>query len=318
MNSAQSANILASARKVFQIESSAISGLSGRLSESFPEAVSLILGCEGKVVVCGMGKSGLVGRKIAATLASTGTPSFFMHPAEAFHGDLGMITHKDIFLGISNSGETEELVRLIPILKTNKNKLISLCSKQNSTLAKNSDFWLDVGVAQEACPLRLAPTSSTTATLAMGDALAVALMEVRKFKPKDFAFFHPGGSLGRKLLTKVKDVMQWKNLPLVAPETNFRELVLTMTEGKFGLAIVVEQEKIAGIITDGDLRRAWEKFEQLDNKTAAELMSRNPKTICPEATLSEAEKKLIENQIASLIVAGKTNEPLGVLQLYNL
>jgi len=262
-----------------------------------------------------MGKSGLIGKKIASTLASTGTPSFFMHPAEAFHGDLGMITASDIFLGISNSGETEEVIKLIPALKHNKNTLIAICGRKESTLVKNSDFWLDVSVEEEACPLRLAPTSSTTATLAMGDALAIALMEVRGFEPEDFALFHPGGSLGRKLLTKVKDTMRTDNLPIVSQEVEFHELVLTMTQGKLGLAIVMQSGKIAGIITDGDLRRAWEKYGSLVDKTAEDLMTKKPKTISAEAMLTEAEELLMHLRITSLIVE-ENDRPIGVLQLY--
>jgi len=307
--------IIASAQKVFEVEAKAIEGLKERLTEDFIKVVTLIQSCTGKVVICGMGKSGLIGKKIASTLASTGTPSFFMHPAEAFHGDLGMITASDIFLGISNSGETEEVIKLIPALKHNKNTLIAICGRKESTLVKNSDFWLDVSVEEEACPLRLAPTSSTTATLAIGDALAIALMEVRGFEPEDFALFHPGGSLGRKLLTKVKDTMRTDNLPIVSQEVEFHELVLTMTQGKLGLAIVMQSGKIAGIITDGDLRRAWEKYGSLVDKTAEDLMTKKPKTISAEAMLTEAEELLMHLRITSLIVE-ENDRPIGVLQLY--
>ncbi len=305
------------ARRVFRTEAQAVAALSEQLTDDFYHVVQLIVRCTGRVVVCGMGKSGLVGKKIAATLASTGTPSFFMHPAEAFHGDLGMITPADVFLGISNSGETEELIRLIPALKRNENAFVALCGKKRSTLVDNADLWLNVGVAEEACPLRLAPTSSTTATLAMGDALAVALMEVRGFEPQDFALFHPGGSLGRKLLTKVRDVMRTEALPCVTEEVSFRELVLAMTRGKLGLAIVVRHGAVVGVITDGDLRRAWEKFAELTEKTAAELMTANPKTIAPTAKLTEAEELLMQHRIASLIVA-EDGKPVGVIQLYTL
>ncbi len=309
--------ILQSAKKVFQLEAQAVAGLTERLTDHFHRVVSLIEQCQGKVVVCGMGKSGLIGKKIAATLASTGTPSFFMHPAEAFHGDLGMITPSDVFLGISNSGETEELIKLIPALKRNQNPLVAICGKGNSTLVRNADYWLDVSVEQEACPLRLAPTSSTTATLAMGDALAVALMEVRGFEPEDFALFHPGGSLGRKLLTKVRDVMRTEALPTIAPSAEFHELVITMTKGQLGLAIVMENQMIVGVVTDGDLRRAWEQHGSLAEKQVKELMTHNPKTISPEAMLTDAEALLMQYRITSLIVA-ENNQPLGVLQLYTI
>lgn len=309
--------ILASAQKVFEVEAKAIEGLKERLTNDFIDTIQLMQNCKGKVVVCGMGKSGLIGKKIAATLASTGTPSFFMHPAEAFHGDLGMITESDVFLGISNSGETEEIIKLIPALKRNKNKLIAICGRKESTLVKNADSWLDISVEEEACPLHLAPTSSTTATLAMGDAIAIALMEVRGFEPEDFALFHPGGSLGRKLLSYVRDAMQTENLPVVSLDVEFHELVFTMTKGKLGLAIVVENTKIVGVITDGDLRRSWEKFGSLVDKKAEDLMTHNPKTISAEATLFEAEEILMKSRIASLIVQ-EQQKPIGVLQLYSI
>ncbi|MEH0158567.1 KpsF/GutQ family sugar-phosphate isomerase [Limibacter armeniacum] len=310
--------ILAAGKRVFKIEAEEIAALSDKLTDDFAGAVQAILDCNnGKVIVCGMGKSGHIGKKIAATLASTGTPSFFMHPAEAFHGDLGMITKDDIFIGISNSGETEELIRLIPAVKRNGNKFISICGRAESTLVRNSDFFLDISVSKEACPLELAPTSSTTATLAMGDALAVALMEERNFKPENFAMFHPGGSLGRKLLTRVKDVMRSESLPFVTPDTTFQDLILKMSEGKLGLAMVVEDEQLIGIITDGDLRRAWQKYQQLFDKKIEDIMTRDPKTVTADMMLAEAEKMLIDNKITSLVVVENGNKkPVGVMQLY--
>lgn len=303
------------AQEVFDIEAAAISDLKKLLTQDFPDTIQEIINCKGKVVICGMGKSGLIGKKIAATLASTGTPSFFMHPAEAFHGDLGMITPNDIFIGISNSGETEELIKLIPSIKRNGNKFVAMCGKSASTLVRNADYFLNVSVKKEACPLALAPTSSTTATLAMGDALAVVLMEKRNFQPEQFAMFHPGGSLGRKLLTKVQDVMRTQNIPTVTANTSFKELIFTMTEGKLGLALVLENEKLVGLVSDGDLRRAWRDFENLGDKTASDIMSENPKTIAPEMMLVDAEKILLDNKITCLIVA-KENKIMGVLQLY--
>ena len=308
-------SILEKAKEVFNIEAKAIADLSSKLTEDFTNAVKAILACKGRLVVCGMGKSGLIGKKIAATMASTGTPSFFMHPGEAFHGDLGMVTQHDIFLGISNSGETEELIRLIPAIKRNGNKFIAMCSNSTSTLGKNADFFLDISVHQEACPLQLAPTSSTTATAAMGDALAVALMEERKFQPQDFALFHPGGSLGRKLLTKVRDKMRTENLPIVNPEDDFKEVIFEMTKGKLGLAMVKDGEKLVGIITDGDLRRAWTQFDSMDGQTAGSLMTSNPKTISPDIMLVDAEALLHQYKITSLIVE-ENGGVVGVLQLY--
>jgi len=303
------------AQEVFDIEAAAILDLKKQLTQDFSDTIQEILECQGKVVICGMGKSGLIGKKIAATLASTGTPSFFMHPAEAFHGDLGMITSNDIFIGISNSGETEELIKLIPSIKRNGNKFVAMCGKSNATLVRNADYFLDVSVQKEACPLALAPTSSTTATLAMGDALAVVLMEKRNFQPEQFAMFHPGGSLGRKLLTKVQDVMQTQNIPKVQTDTSFKDLIFTMTDGKLGLALVLENQKLVGLVSDGDLRRAWKNFENLGNKTVADIMSKNPKTISPEMMLVDAEKILLDNKITCLIVA-KEDKIIGVLQLY--
>ena len=305
------------AYQVFDIESKAVSGLKENLTKGFEDTVEQIINCNGKVVVCGMGKSGLIGKKIAATLASTGTPSFFMHPAEALHGDLGMITGNDVFIGISYSGETEEVIQLIPSIKRNGNKFVAMCGKQNSTLVRNADYFLNISVKKEACPLELAPTSSTTATLVMGDALAVVLMKRRSFQPEHFARFHPGGSLGRKLLTKVKDVMLNKNLPVVSPLTGFKDLIFTMTDGKLGLALVLEENKLVGLVTDGDLRRAWKNYESLANKKVCDIMSHNPKTISEDLMLVDAEKILIDNKITCLIVK-EENKPIGILQLYNI
>ncbi|MBD5165419.1 KpsF/GutQ family sugar-phosphate isomerase [Helicobacter sp.] len=303
------------AKEVFDLESNAILGLKSFVGEEFNAVVTKILNLKGRLVISGMGKSGHVGAKIAATLASTGTPSFFMHPAEALHGDLGMLTQEDALLAISNSGESEEILRLIPSVKMRKIPLIAMSGKVNSTLAKESDYFLNVGVAQEACPLQLAPTSSTTATLAMGDAIAVALMRARNFKPEDFALFHPGGSLGRKLLTRIKDVMIKENLPLVTPHTSFKELIAEMTSKKLGMCLVVENNKLSGIITDGDLRRALsaEKFDAL----AYQIMTKNPKTITSDAMATEAESLMLEYKIKELVV--QDEECLvGIVQLYEI
>ncbi|AJC90203.1 KpsF/GutQ family sugar-phosphate isomerase [Campylobacter subantarcticus] len=304
------------AKEVFEIESKTILDLCDTLNEEFSKAVELILSIKGRCVVSGMGKSGHVGAKIAATLASTGTPSFFMHPGEALHGDLGMIASEDVLLAISNSGETEEVLKLIPVIKKRKIPLIVMAGDQNSTLAKQADVFINIAVKKEACPLQLAPTSSTTATLAMGDAIAVILMKARNFKPDDFALFHPGGSLGRKLLTKVSDLMVSSNLPIVSPNSEFNELVDVMTSGKLGLCIVVENEKLVGIITDGDLRRALRANDKprFDFK-AKEIMSESPKTIEASAMASEAEELMLKHKIKEIVVT--QNEKItGIIQLY--
>ncbi len=309
--------ILESAIKTFQIEAKAIQDLQNLLTEDFEKAIQLILKSKGRLVVCGMGKSGLIGKKISATLASTGTPSFFMHPAEAFHGDLGMLSAEDIILAISNSGETEELIRLIPSLRRFGNVLIAVTANKNSTLAKNSDFFLNIHVDEEACPLKLAPTSSTTATLVMGDAIAVALINERSFKPEDFASFHPGGSLGKKLLTKVENVMLSESLPIVGPDNDFKQILSAITKGRFGLAVVLENENIVGVITDGDLRRAIEKNDSFLHFKAKDLMSRNPKTISKNKMATEAEELMNNYKITSLLV--EDNQKLvGITQIYNL
>ncbi|WP_412175790.1 KpsF/GutQ family sugar-phosphate isomerase [Campylobacter sp. CNRCH_2007_0968H] len=304
------------AKEVFKIESKTILDLCDNLDEDFNKAIELILSIKGRCVISGMGKSGHIGAKIAATLASTGTPSFFMHPGEALHGDLGMLTSEDVLLAISNSGETEEVLKLIPVIKKRKIPLIVMVGNQNSTLAKQADIFINIAVKKEACPLQLAPTSSTTATLAMGDAIAVALMRARNFRPDDFALFHPGGSLGRKLLTRVGDLMVSNNLPMVNPESEFNELVDVMTSGKLGLCIVLENEKLVGIITDGDLRRALRANgkPRFDFK-AKEIMSESPKTIEASAMASEAEELMLKHKIKEIVVT-QDEKIVGIIQLY--
>ncbi|AZR82696.1 KpsF/GutQ family sugar-phosphate isomerase [Thiomicrospira sp. S5] len=303
------------AKRVFDIEAEAITHLKQLLDDNFAQSVDAILKTQGRLVICGMGKSGLIGKKIMATLASTGTPCFFMHPGEAFHGDLGMVSPKDVFLAISNSGETEEVIKLIPFLKDNGNIIISMTGRPESTLAKNSEFHLNIAVPQEACPHQLAPTSSTTATLVMGDALAVALMEARDFQPQDFARFHPGGSLGRKLLTRVKHEMKSENLPFIGAEATMKEVIHTMTDGRLGLCIVNNGE---GIITDGDLRRQMEEnTDTFLQKTAGDIMKRQPKTIDAEARLSDAEEMMTQQKITSLLVSDH-DRIVGVIQIYDL
>ncbi|EAH5016332.1 KpsF/GutQ family sugar-phosphate isomerase [Campylobacter coli] len=309
-------NTLEIAKEVFEKEAQAILDLATNLDENFNQAVNLMLNTKGRCIVSGMGKSGHIGAKIAATLASTGTPSFFIHPGEALHGDLGMLTSEDVLIAISNSGETEEILKIIPAIKKREIPLIVMCGKKNSTLVKQGDIFLNIAVEKEACPLQLAPMSSTTATLVMGDALAAALMKVRNFKPDDFALFHPGGSLGRKLLTKVKDLMVSSNLPIVHPDTEFNDLVDVMTSGKLGLCVVLENEKLVGIITDGDLRRALKASDKprFDFK-AKEIMSINPKVVDADAMASEAEEIMLKHKIKEIIV-GKEERVVGIIQLY--
>ncbi|TDJ86810.1 KpsF/GutQ family sugar-phosphate isomerase [Campylobacter volucris] len=304
------------AKEVFEIESKAILDLIHNLNEDFSKSVDLILSIKGRCVISGMGKSGHIGAKIAATLASTGTPSFFMHPGEALHGDLGMLTSEDVLLAISNSGESEELLKLIPVVKRRNIPLIVMSGKKNSTLAKQADVFLDISVEKEACPLQLAPMSSTTATLVMGDALAAALMKARDFKPDDFALFHPGGSLGKKLLTKVEDLMVRDNLPIVSLNTNFSDLIDVMTSGKLGLCIVLENEKLVGIITDGDLRRALKSNNKprFDFK-ASEIMSANPKVIDAKAMATQAEELMLKHKIKEIVVS-ENDKIVGIIQLY--
>lgn len=303
------------AKRVLGIEAQALEHLKTLLDDSFNQSVQSILDTQGRLVICGMGKSGLIGKKIMATLASTGTPCFFMHPGEAFHGDLGMVSPKDVFLALSNSGETEEVIKLLPFLKDNGNIIISMTGRPESTLAKNSNFHLNIAVPQEACPHQLAPTSSTTATLAMGDALAVALMEARDFQPHDFARFHPGGSLGRKLLTKVKHEMKKDNLPFISASASIQEVIHAMTVGRMGLCIV---ENGAGIITDGDLRRHMEEdLAGLMNKSAADILTSRPLTIDAEAKLSDAESLMNDKKITSLLVSSE-DKVVGVIQIYDL
>lgn len=307
------------AKEVFEIESKEILSLSNLLTEDFEKTIDTVLKSKGKFIISGMGKSGLIGKKIAATLASTGTPSFFLHPGEAYHGDLGMIEEDDVVLLISNSGETDEVLKLIPFLKNQGNVTVSMSGNPSSTLAKNTNFHLNISINKEACPLQLAPTSSTTATLVMGDAIAVTLMKQRGFKDKDFAQFHPGGSLGRRLLTKVKNVMKKENLPICVKETHIKDVIHKITEGKSGLVVVLENNNILGIITDGDIRRAMESNENNFFKlTASNLMSTNPKIINKNEKLTIASDIMTKNKVNSLLVVNEDNKFVGIIQVYDL
>ena len=306
------------AKEVFEIEAKAIANLANNLDSNFEKSIEAILACRGKLIISGMGKSGIIGKKIAATMASTGTPSFFLHPAEAYHGDLGMIGREDIVLLISNSGETDEVLRLIPFLKEQGSVTIAMSGNPLSTLSKNSTYHLNVYVEKEACPLQLAPTSSTTATLVMGDALAITLMKLRDFQESDFAQFHPGGSLGRRLLTRVEDVMKKEGLPLVDKESSIKEIINMVSKARLGLAIVQEDGQTVGIITDGDIRRAMEEFEDSFFRLKAEdLMSKSPKTIQKELKLIDAQNLMNASKVNSLLVMEK-NQLCGVVQIYDL
>ena len=307
------------AQEVFEIEAKEIANLSHRLTDDFEKSINAILESSGKLIVSGMGKSGIIGKKIAATLASTGTPSFFLHPGEAYHGDLGMIEENDIVLLISNSGETDEVLKLIPFLKHQKNCTISMSGNNDSTLAKNTNYHLNIAVEKEACPLFLAPTSSTTATLVMGDALAVTLMKLRDFKEENFAKFHPGGSLGRRLLTTVGDVMKKHELPITNSNATIKEVIQRITEGKLGLVVVTDKNGINGVITDGDIRRAMESREkEFFGLLAKNLMSLQPKVIDESEKLITASTIMSENKINSLLVVNAVNDFVGVVQMYDL
>ena len=307
------------AQEVFAIESREIANLENLLTDDFEKAVEAIIQSKGKLIISGMGKSGIIGKKIAATLASTGTPSFFLHPGEAYHGDLGMISASDIVLLISNSGETDEVLKIIPFLKAQKNCTISMSGNPESTLAKNTNFHLNIAVEHEACPLQLAPTSSTTATLVMGDALAVALMRLRDFKDENFAKFHPGGSLGKRLLTTVESVMKKDDLPVCSEDTDIKELIHIITDGKCGLVVVTQNDKIKGVITDGDIRRFMESHEEsFFSLKASDMMSTNPKLINENEKLTTANDLMSENKINALVVVNDENKLSGIVQLYDL
>jgi len=307
-------------RRVLEIEARAISDLIGRLDQRFSDAVDVLYACAGKVVVSGMGKSGLIGQKIAATLASTGTPAFFLHPAEGIHGDLGMVARRDALIALSNSGETEEVLKLLPFVKRLNVPVIALTGRPQSTLAKNSDVALDVSVAEEACPMGLAPTASTTATLAMGDALAIALLEKRGFKEEDFAQFHPGGALGRRLLLKVCDVMhRSETMPRVASRATVRDAILEMTSKKLGMTTVVDDDgRLAGVITDGDLRRCLEKGINVSTVKAVDVATRSPKTIEQNALAARAVQIMEQFAITSLVVLDERRTLIGVIHLHDL
>ena len=311
-------SIIRKAAECLKQEAEAIEKLIPRLDEDFLRAVELIHGCEGKVVVTGVGKSGHIGSKIAATLASTGTPAFFLNPLDAYHGDLGMLAKGDVLLAISYSGATEELLRFLPLIQDKHIPIVGMSGNPASLLAKYSDVHLNIAVEREADPLNLVPTSSTTVTLALGDALACALIEAAHFQPTDFAMLHPGGDLGRKLLAKVEDVMFTDNLPIVAPDAPMNKAIETVTNGKLGLAVVIEKDKLCGIVTDGDIRRAMQRLGQTFFSAKVEqIMSRNPKTINKKAKIVEAGETMNHYSIHSLIVLDNAGRVCGVIDSFS-
>lgn len=320
MNEEQRENVLDVARKAIHTEALALKHLEHSLGEEFVDAVELILASKGKLIVTGMGKSGLVGRKVAATLASTGTPSFFLHPGEAFHGDLGMISKDDVILALSYSGETDEILKIVPFIHDNGNRLIAMTGNPESTLAKNADLHLDVAVRHEACILHLAPTSSTTAQIAMGDALAVALMKERGFTSVDFARLHPGGSLGRRLLMTVGNVMRKNDLPVVSADCSAKDMIHAVSRGGLGLIVICsEDNKVKGIVTDGDIRRAMESRQTDFFKIrAADIATPRPRTIHPYEKLMAAEKLMTRHKVNSLLVVDDDDRLVGVIQIYDI
>ena len=311
------------AKETLQIETDALQKLTARIDDEFEAAARAILGCKGRVIVSGIGKSGHVGQKIAASLASTGTPSFFMHPAEAFHGDLGMVTQNDIVLAISNSGETNEMINILPVIRRIGAKIIALCGRRDSTLGKNADFFIDAGVEKEACPVGLAPTASTTAALAMGDALAMALLAARNFTEQDFAVFHPGGSLGRKLLLTVENVMRsGEDNPIIKAGRTAKEALFVMTATGVGATSVVDADgKFIGLVTDGDVRRCLAKGPEVLNEPVEHFMTKNPETIAKDKLAASALSLMEKHQprpITVLPVVDEQGMPLGIVHLTDL
>lgn len=298
-------------------EAQAVLDLISKIDDNFERAVELIMQCNGKVIVTGVGKSGHIGAKIAATLASTGTPSFFVNPLDVFHGDLGVMTKGDVVLAISNSGQTDELLRFIPMVLHMDIPIIAMSGNPQSLLAKYSTCHINVSVEKEACPLNLAPTSSTTAALVMGDALAIALMDKRHFQPQDFAQYHPGGELGKRLLTTAQDVMITENLPLLSPEMHLGEAIILVSKGKLGLGVAIENDCVAGLITDGDIRRAMERWKsEFFNRTVEDIMTHTPKTVTANTKISEIQRIMNKNKIHNVLVTDETNKLLGIVDRY--
>ena len=315
-----SAQLIATGQKTVDIETAAVAALHTRIDENFAQACQLILSCTGRIIVTGMGKSGHIGNKIAATLASTGTPAFFVHPGEASHGDLGMITREDVVIGISYSGSSDEVVTLLPLIKRMGIPLISMAGKSNSPLAEAAEVHLDISIETEACPLDLAPTSSTTATLVMGDALAIALLEARGFTAEDFAFSHPGGALGRKLLLKAETIMHKDHeVPQVSASTLVSQALVEMTEKGFGMTTVIDdQQQLIGVFTDGDLRRCVDQGINISSATIAQVMSSKPRTIHKDMLAAEALGIMEARKITALVVENDHHRPIGVLHMHDI
>lgn len=306
------------AKQCLEDEAQALMELIPQLDENFDKAVNMIYNCKGKIIVTGVGKSGHIGAKIAATLSSTGTPAFFINPLDVFHGDLGVMTSDDIVLALSNSGQTDELLRFIPMVLHMNIPIISMTGNENSLLAKYSNAHIKVWVKKEACPLNLAPTSSTTAALAMGDALAVALMEVRHFEPRDFAQFHPGGELGKRLLTTAEDVMIRHDLPVIDKNMNLGDAIILVSKGKLGLGVSTENDKVIGLITDGDIRRAMEKWrEKFFDKKVKDIMTTTPKSVLPSTKITEIQRIMHQYKVHTVLVVNEENKLLGVVDHYS-
>jgi len=311
-------HVIEYASQCLRDEANAVLELIPQLDTNFAKAVEMIYHCKGKIIVTGVGKSGNIGAKIAATLSSTGTPAFFINPLDVYHGDLGVMTPDDIVLALSNSGQTDELLRFIPMVLHMHVPIIAMSGNPNSLLAKYSNIHIKVWVNKEACPLNLAPTSSTTAALAMGDALAIALMKVRNFMPQDFAQFHPGGELGKRLLTTAEDVMRSDDLPIIPESMHLGEAIIHVSKGKLGLGVSLTENKITGLITDGDIRRAMEKWQaQFFNRTVSDIMTRSPKTVLPNTKLSEVLRIMHKYKIHTVLVADNDNHLLGIVDHYS-
>lgn len=320
MNEAEQrlAQVRAYATQCIKEEAEATLNLINQLDENFDKAVNLMFHCTGKVIVTGVGKSGNIGAKIAATLSSTGTPAFFVNPLDVYHGDLGVMTKDDVVLALSNSGQTDELLRFIPMVLHMNIPIIGMSANPNSLLAKYSTAHLKVWVEKEACPLNLAPTSSTTAALVMGDALAIALMRVRNFKPQDFAQFHPGGELGKRLLTTAQDVMRSDELPIIPKDMHLGEAIIHVSKGKLGLGVSLDNGKVIGLITDGDIRRAMERWQaEFFDHTVSDIMTRDPKIVLPTTKITEIQQIMQQNKVHTVLVCDEERHFLGVVDHYS-
>lgn len=313
-------NITELAKEVLDIEAHSILKMKNSIDRNFEKAIDILYACKGRVIITGMGKSGLIGKKIAATLSSTGTPSYFLHPAESTHGDSGIITREDVIIAISNSGETQELLNLLPLIKRFDVPMIALTGGLTSTLAKTSDVTLDISVEKEACPLNKAPTASTTATLAMGDALAVCLLEKRGFSEEDFLIFHPGGALGKGFLYSVEELMiKNDRLPIASEDSKFTDVIELISEKKLGIAIIIDSTGVmTGVLTDGDIRRTLIKYHQIQDLKVKDVMTVNPKTVSPEALAAKALNIMEKYSITALAITDENKKPVGVLHIHDL